>query len=102
MISWSAQEDVNIIVAKLSTCGIWLFCLFDIAFVIVKGKGWIRFTTVWPCLSFYITSFFTIVLETYEIKSVLIVIPLEAVLSFELHFPPLNCNWFDDETFDSW
>ena len=39
MISWYAQEDVNIIVAKLSTCGIWLFCLFDIAFVIGKVKG---------------------------------------------------------------
>ena len=50
MISWYAQEDVIIIVAKLSTCGIWLFSLFDIPFVIGKFKG---------CMGDYFMLFFT-------------------------------------------
>ena len=38
-ISLPAQEDVDTLVAKKSTCGIVLLSVFDSAFVIGKGKG---------------------------------------------------------------
>ena len=79
---WSAREGVDKLVAKQSTCGLWLLWVFNIAFVIEKGKGWVILKKLWTCLEGFLTSIFRDFLGTYSIKLVFILLNLEGFWSF--------------------
>ena len=86
---WSAQEAVDELFLQNYNDGLILLCGLDSAFASALIKGLMMLTTGSTCLKFSLTSYLKSVLETYSIKLVLILLPLEAVLSAEFHLSPL-------------